>query len=347
MREIVCTAFGGPDVLAIEDVPTPVPGAGEVLVELLSVGVNRADLMAREGHYKLASGDPPFVPGIEGGGLVSAVGEGVPTWRVGQRVTLGAAAPRLGGPGLQGTYRSHWLGPADEVVPVPDSLPDDQLGALWLTYLTSWGCLVWRHGLTAGQVVGIPAASSGVGLAAAQVARACGALVVGLTSSPHKRELLRELPEAAFDAVVVTHDAERRLLPWHREFRDLAGGRYADVFFDPVAAGEYLGTEIRALADGGTIYVYGLLGRPGPVDVQPLIRKRGSLRGWLLYELLSAGSETLEKGYRAVLEGFRLGHYRQRIDRAFPLSEAAAAQEYVASGQQVGKVVMRPGEGTP
>lgn len=336
MKQVIVNRFGGPEVLEVVEMPTPEPGPGQVLLQLRSIGMNHADLMARRGDYKLSSGDPPFTPGLEGGGVIEAVGEGVTDRQVGQRVTLSPAAPRRHG----GAYRSHYLVDAAETIPVPDALPDEQLGALWLTYLTAWGCLVWKQNLQAGQFVALPAASSGVALAAAQVAKEGAAVTIGLTTSAAKRDQLLTLPEADYDHIVVT--SNEQAAGWHRELKQLSGGHGIDLFFDPVASGEYLNTEIRALAQHGVIWIYGLMGETGNVDVSPLIRKYGSMRGWLLNELIEEGGDALQQGYSEILDGFATGRYRQRIARTFKLDQVRAAHEYMEQGAHIGKLVLVP-----
>jgi NADPH:quinone reductase-like Zn-dependent oxidoreductase len=133
MQEVIVEKFGGPEMLKVRDVQTPDPGEGEVRVAITSIGMNHAEIMMREGKYKIASGDPPFVPGLEAGGIIDAIGKGVSGLKVGQRVLLGVDAPRNSSsvtPG--GTYRSHYVCKAAQAVPAPDAIPDDQLGAIWL-----------------------------------------------------------------------------------------------------------------------------------------------------------------------------------------------------------------------
>lgn len=343
MIRVVAKRFGGPEVLELEETATPSPGEGEVLVRLLSVGMNHADLMGRRGEYKLSTGEPPFVPGLEGGGVIESVGAGVSDRDVGQRVVLGldVARPVDGG----GTYRSHMVVPARQAIVAPDKLAQAELGAIWLTHLTAWGCLVWRQNVGPGVFVGIPAASSGVGIAAAQIARRAGATTIGLTTSPAKVDRLRLAAGDAFDHLIVTAN-EQGPLPWYKDIRRVTSEHGVDVFFDPVAAGSFLGSEIRCLAQHGTIWVYGLLAKSGAVDVTPIIRKHATIRGWLVNELADAsagGSESaLHRGYREVLDGFSDGRYRQPIDRTFPLAQAREAHEYMERGGHVGKIVLIP-----
>ncbi len=342
MKQIIVEKFGGIEELKLVELPNPQPGPGEVLIRMTSIGMNHAELMARRGEYRLSSGEPPFTPGLEGGGLVEAVGDGIMPEMVGERVTLTADAPRpnAGGPG--GTYRTHYVVSADKVLVLPDNLPEDELGTLWLAYLTAWGCLKWKQQLQPGQFVAIPAASSSVGLAASQIVKELGGVAIGMTTSEEKAEMLRHLPEARFDHVVVTHLPDRTMRRWQRDLQKITGGKGVDVFFDPVASGDYLNMEIRSLAKYGTIWVYGLLGNIGPVDVSPLIRLHGSIRGWVLGELYTDGGPAVEDGYREILRGVRDGKYRMYIGGRFPLEEVQQAHAEMEKGKHVGKLVLIP-----
>ncbi len=342
MQQVVAERFGGVEVLELRDVPTPTPGAGQVLIRLTSIGMNHADLMGRRGEYKLSTGDPPFTPGLEGGGMIEAVGEGVAPSRVGERVCLAPDAVRLS-KGRPGTYGSHYVCDADEALAAPDALPDDQLGAVWLPYLTAWGALIWKANQQAGYVVACPAASSSTALAAAQIAKHHRATTIGLTTSPDKAEQL----SAHFDHVVVTHDhdpatGERTMRPWHREIKQLTGGRGVDVFFDPVAAGAYLSTEVRCLAQHGCVVVYGLLGASGAVDVTPLIRKHASIVGYVNDELFAAGRSAWMAGVEHLFGGLTSGAYRQTLAARFALADVQEAHAVMERGGHVGKMVLLP-----
>ena len=125
------------------------------------------------------------------------------------------------------------------------------------------------------------------------------------------------------------------------DLRRITGNRGVDVFFDPVAAGEYLNTEIRCLAAHGTIWVYGLLGQPGPVDVSPLVGKDGAIRGWVLFEMLGH-PDALDAGCRHILEGLASGNYVLNVARTFRLDDVQAAHAYMEKGEHVGKLVLVP-----
>ncbi len=325
MKEVIIEQFGGVDQLKVREVETPEPGPGEVRVRLTSIGMNHAELMARRGEYRLSSGDPPFTPGLEGGGLIDAIGEDVDKARLGERVTLSPDAPRSSGTrhDMGGTYRSHFICGAESALPAPDRVPDEQLGALWLPYLTAWGCLVWKQNLQPGQTVVLPAASSSVALAAAQIAKHIGAQVIGLTRSDDKADRLAKLETAMYDQIVVTHEPDKTMRPWHRELRRIIGDGGVDVFFDPVAAGEYLNSEIKSLAQHGCIWVYGLLEQRGPVDVTPLIRKFAAIRGWALTELALAGARHGRR-LRSDLRGIHRGLLSPAHRRHFQARRCAA-----------------------
>jgi NADPH:quinone reductase-like Zn-dependent oxidoreductase len=278
------------------------------------------------------------VPGLEAGGIIDKIGTGVSDRQEGQRVILGVDAPRHSG---GGTYRTHIVCPAEKAIPAPDAILDDQLGAVWLPYLTAWGCLVWKQKLRPGQTVAIPAASSSVGLAAAQMVKVLGGRTIGLTSSPHKVDAINRLDVSAFDHLVVTHDGGK-MRPFHKDLKSLTGGDGVDIFFDPVAAGAYLDEELLALAQGGTIWVYGLLGEPGIVNVQILIRKSATIAGWMLTELAMAGPEAFSIGYKHILSGFADGSYRQHVGGTYRLDDVRRAHEEMERGRHIGKLVLVP-----
>lgn len=331
--KVVVNAFGGIDRLNLIECDTPVPMNAQVLVRLTSIGMNHAELMQRRGEYRLTSGDPPFTPGLEGGGIVEAVGEAVTRFNPGDRVILGLHATRRA-TGGEGSYRSHYIADETQLVRAPDGLPDEQLGAAWLPYLTAWGCLVWRQNVQPGQTVLLPAASSSVALAASQLLRDVGCVTIGTTSSPDKVERLADMPEAMYDHLVVTRDR-----PWWKDVKQIVDGRGCDVIFDPVAAGEFLNREVRLLAQGGTLWVYGLLGEPGVVDVAPLIRLDGAIRGWVLGQI---ADDALSQGYAYVLDRLADGRFRLPVAGTFDLRDVRAAHGAMERGVHIGKLLLLP-----
>ncbi|MEM6451381.1 MAG: zinc-binding dehydrogenase [Cyanobacteria bacterium P01_D01_bin.105] len=342
MKQVVVTAFGDVKNLQIEEVEIPSLAANEVLINIISIGMNQADLMARRGEYRLSSGAPPFTPGIEGGGVIAAVGSAVSHRRVGQRIILTLSAPHRCGVG-HGTYCSQFVADADETIPVPDGVSDVLLGALWLPFLTAWGALVWRQKVGPGDVVMLPAASSSVAIAASQIVKQKGGITIGTTTSPHKVNALQSVSAAQYDYLVVT-DPDETVEPWWKTVKKIArseGQRQGvDVIFDPVAAGAFLHHEIRLLAQGGTLWVYGLLGSPGPVDVSPLIRKDAAIRGWLLNFIVGTPAEM--EAYSHILNSVANGTYQLPLADVFALDDVQAAHTAMEKGDHIGKYVLRP-----
>lgn len=341
MKQVIVPAFGSPDTLHIKTVEPICPKDNEVAIRLISVGLNQADLMARRGEYRLSSGEPPFTPGIEGGGIITAVGSHVAERKVGQRVIL-----TIGAPYKVGTYRSEFVTTVENTVVVPDAIPDSLLGALWLSFATAWGALVWRQNLRPGQTLLLPAASSSVAIAASQIASAIGTTVIGTTTSREKVDALQTLPAAKYDHLVVTsaedsgRDRAKDAEPWWQQIKKLTCGRGVDVIFDPVAAGDFLHHEIRLLAEGGTIWVYGLLGNVGPVDVSPLIRKHAAIKGWLLNALVDTPAE--QEAYQHILENVAAGRYTMPIAKTFPIEQVREAHRAMEEGSHIGKYVLMP-----
>lgn len=324
MKRVIVRQFGGLDQLQLIDEPDPVPGPDQVVVRLTCIGLNHADLMARRGEYRTSSGDPPFTPGIEAGGVIEAVGHDVLDRRLGQRILLPL--------GVRGTYCSHLLIEARRTIPAPEALPDDHLGSIWLPYLTAWGCLIWRQNLGLSQTVLLPAASSAVALAAAQIIRDFEAVSIGLTTSPEKVDVLRD----HYDHVFCTADPD-----WPQQVRSATGGRGVSVAFDPVAAGELLTQEIRLLAPNGRIWIYGLLGDTAPVNLHPLIIKRAALAGWLVDELLDDPA-MLNHAYHHITRRIADGTYHLPIARIFKLHDVQRAHEVMEQGAHIGKMILMP-----
>ena len=142
--------------------------------------------------------------------------------------------------------------------------------------------------------------------------------------------------------MLVTHEDDGTLKPWHREMRQITEDRGIDVFFDPVAAGAYLGSEVKSLANHGTVWIYGLLGGSGEADLTPLIRKSAAIRGFAVTELIQAGEAAWRPGCEHILQNLADGTYHQHVDQVFKLSDVRQAHEAMEKGGHVGKLVLRP-----
>ncbi|MFF1299863.1 MULTISPECIES: zinc-dependent alcohol dehydrogenase family protein [unclassified Streptomyces] len=249
-RTVLFHEIGGPDVLEIEDVTVPAPGPGQVALRVEALGLNRAEALFRSGGYYYQPALPASRLGYEASGVVEAIGEGVTELAVGDPVTTG--------PGIemsaQGVYAERVVLPESTVLPRPASVDAVTGAASWLTYTTAYGGLLETAGLRPGDHVLITGASSGVGTAAIQVARRIGAIPLATTRSAAKRQGL--LDAGAAEVIVSGGDAETVA----KEVRRLTGGRGAEVIFDAIG-GPGFRPLAEALAEGGTVLVYGWLDR--------------------------------------------------------------------------------------
>jgi NADPH2:quinone reductase len=322
MKAIVLESYGGPEVLTLRDVPDPEPGPEEVVVEVVSTAVNRADVLQRRGGYP----GPPMaheIPGLELAGRVVAAGVRAARWSIGDSV-MGV----VGG----GAYAERIAVHERQLVPVPPAVALADAGAIPEVFITAWDAMVLQGGLTPGGIVLVHAGASGVGTAAIQHAKAMGARVV-VTASAGKLAACRELGAdvavdyAVDDFVVAAKEA--------------TGGRGVDVVVDLVG-GDYLARNIDAVRVGGRIVSVGLVGgASATMPLGALMSKRVTLTGTVLrarpLEEKIALSQRFE---REVLPFLADGRTRPVIDSRYPLAEVAEAHRRIESNANVGKVVL-------
>ena len=322
---------GGPEVLQLEEVPEPKPGAGEILIHARAWGLNRADVLFRQGQYSVK----PVLPsglGYEAAGVIAAVGDEVGGFRIGQAVSVLPAFNLLDYP----MHGEAVLAPAHAVVAHPEQLSFEQAAATWMQYITAYGGLLEFANTQPGDTVVISAASSSVGLAAIQTARRAGAKTVALTRTGAKRQ---QLLDAGADIVIATteEDVVARI-------RQLTGERGARIIFDPVG-GAVLATLIEAAAEDAILVVYGVLDfTPATVNVMALLLKRLTVRGFGIMELAS-DSQRLAAAVDYVRKGIIAGDLIPVIDRVFPLDDFADAHRHLERNNQVGKIVVAASHG--
>ncbi len=324
-KTVIFRELGGPEKLKIEDRTTRAPEQGEAKLRVEAVGLNRAELMYLDGHYF----EQPVFPsriGYEVTGIVEAVGPGVDTSWIGKRVGTvpGYSMNRNGVLGEEAVV------PVDHMVEQPEKLSPEEGAATWMQYLTAYPALVMHGRVTTDDFVLITAASSSVGLAAIQMAKAEGAKSIATTRRSDKREAL--LAEGA-DYVIATEEED---LP--ARVREITAGKLARIVFDPVG-GPMVTKLADATAPGGTIFIYGDLSQQ-PVQVMPmqLIGKKIALRGNSLMETMAAGVSAVARQY--VLDRIQDGRFRPKIAKAFTLDQTVEAYRYMASNQQIGKIVI-------
>ena len=327
MRAIVVSQPGGPEVLALEARPSPVPSRGEVRVRIHAAGVNRADLLQRMGLYPAPKDAPPDIPGLEYAGVIDALGEGVSDRAVGDRV-FGLA------PG--GTYGEELVVHARAVARMPEGMSFVDGAAVPEAFITAYDAMVTQGGLASGDAVLIHAAGSGVGTAGVQIARALGATVIGTARTAEKLERARKLG--------LRHGILAKGGAFAKDVLALTGERGADVVLELVG-GAYVAEDLRCIALQGRVVVVGTLGGQSlELDLVTLMRKRATVRGTMLrsrpLEERILAMQTFE---RHVVPLLASGALVPVVDRVFPLAKAGDAHEYVASNDGFGKVVLEVG----
>ncbi|MDG2026083.1 MAG: NAD(P)H-quinone oxidoreductase [Acidimicrobiales bacterium] len=326
MRAIVLEEKGGPEVLQVrDDIPDPTPGPEEVVVDIVSTSVNRADLLQRMGLYP----GPPSeheIPGLEFAGRVAAVGD-----RVSDRVVGDAVMAISNG----GCYAEKIAIHSRQTMPVPAALPLSDAGAFPEVYITAWDALVRQGGLTSGRWALVHAGASGVGTASIQIAKALGARIA-VTASASKHDVCRAL---GADAVIdyASEDFAVRTL-------ELTDGEGADVVLD-VIGGEYLPRNVQALRLGGRIIQVGVMdGGPVPFDVGSLLMKRASVTGTTLRARPLEEKIAVTREFAAqMLPRVGEGGLAPVIDSRFPLAEVGAAHERMGANLNAGKIVLDVG----
>jgi NADPH:quinone reductase-like Zn-dependent oxidoreductase len=317
---------GEADVLRFEDLADSEPDKGEVRLKVEAIGLNRAEVLFRQGMYL----DTPKFParlGYEAAGVVDAVGPGTGDIQIGDRVSTIPAFTM----GKYGVYGESAIVPARAVARYPDSLSAVEGAAIWMQYLTAFGALIEFGQLKKEAVVLITAASSSVGLAAIQITKSAGALAVATTRGEAKKQFLLD---AGADHVIVTEKEDMA-----KRTKEITSGKGANIIFDPVA-GPFLEQLARAAAPGAMIFEYGALSlAPTPFPLFDALGKGLTVRGYTLVEI-SANPEKLARGKQFVYNGLDNGALHPVIARTFPLDDIAEAHRYMESNQQVGKIVV-------
>ncbi|KUG57164.1 NADPH:quinone oxidoreductase [Serinicoccus chungangensis] len=325
MRAITIPEPGEADALVPADVPAPTAGAGEVLVDVVAAGVNRADVMQRKGAYPPPPGASEL-PGLEVSGRISALGEGTEDagWSVGDEVCALLAG---------GGYAETVAVPVGQLLPAPDGIPLEDAAALPEVACTVWSNLVMEAGLSEGETVLLHGGSSGIGTMAIQVAKALGAQVAVTAGSADKLAACRDL---GADVLV-----NYRQQDFVEEVKAATDGRGADVILDVVGA-KYLPDNIRALARDGRLVVIGLLGgRTGELDLGALLAKRGRVQATSLRSRPPEGKAEIVAAVREhVWPWVAQGRVRPLVQSRHPLEEAAAAHREMEASQHIGKILL-------
>jgi len=322
MKAIVVPALGGPENLVMDDLPDPVAGPGQLLVDVAAAGVNFVDIYHRRGLYDMTL---PFIPGTEGAGAVSAVGEGVEGFQIGDRV---------GWTDVRGSYAERHVIPADRAVPIPDGLDPKTVAAALLQGLTAHYLATDTFPLHDGHKCLIHAGAGGVGLLLTQIAKMRGAEVFTTVGSADKAELSRE---AGSDHVIVYMETD-----FKDAVEEIAGAKQLDVVYDGVGADTFI-DGLDLLRPRGMMVTFGNASGPAPEIAPLLLSQKGSLfltrpsMGHYLQtrdELLSRSAD--------LFSWIQSGELEVRIGHEYPLAGAADAHRALEGRQTTGKVILLP-----
>jgi putative PIG3 family NAD(P)H quinone oxidoreductase len=322
MRAVVATRPGDPDVLSLVELPDPEPTAEEVLVEVVAVGLNRADLMQRQGHYPPPPGASDVL-GLECSGRIVALGEGVTDWAVGDEVCALLAG---------GGYASRVVVPVGQLLPVPAGVALIDAAALPEVACTVWSNVFMVGGLQARETLLVHGGAGGIGSCAVQLAHALGSRVIATAGTADKREFCRSL---GADLALDYHD------DWLASVRAEGG---ADVVLDNMGA-KYLSDNVGALREEGRLVIIGLQGgTKAELDINALLRKRGAVIATNLRSRPLAGKAAIcASVVQHVWPLVESGAVRPVVGTTLPLADAAEAHRLMESGAHTGKILLTTG----
>ncbi len=323
MRAVYADGAGGPEVLVVREQPDPEPGPGEVVLEVAAAGLNRADLLQRQGFYPPPPGSSDVL-GMECSGTVAAVGDGVEGWSVGDRACALLSA---------GGYATHVAVPAGQLLPVPENIDLVEAAALPEVACTVWSNVFMLAHLRPDDVLLVHGGAGGIGSFAIQLASALGARVLTTAGSEEKRDFCRSL------------GAERAIDYKDEDFvevvKEVTDGHGADVVLDNMGA-SYLERNVTALATEGRLVVIGMQGGTrGELDLNALLRKRGAilattLRARPAEEKAAICASVVEHVWPLVADGT----VRPIVNGTIPLADVRRAHELMESGSHTGKILL-------
>ncbi len=321
MKAILVRQFGGPEVLKLEELPTPKPAAGQVLVKIRAAGVNPADTYARTGNYAVLP-PLPYTPGTDGAGVAESVGEGVKKVKAGERVYVAKS--------LSGTYAEYALAAESQVFPLPDRISFAQGAGVFIPYATAYHAIHHKAKARGAETVLVHGASGGVGIASVQMTRALGLTVFGTASSAKGTELVkREGAHQVFD---------HSNAAYKDEIMKATAGRGVDIILE-MLANVNLGGDLTLLAQKGRVVV---IGSRGDVTITPrdLMSRQAAILAFSLWGLTEAEAVEIHAGINAGLEN---GTLRPVVGSETPLKDAAQAHINVMKPSGAfGKIVLIP-----
>src|SRR5712671_4052110 len=320
MKAILVRQFGGPEVLKLEEVPTPKPAAGQVLVRVHAAGVNPYDTYMRAGTYAIKP-PLPYTPGSDAAGVIEATGDGVKKVKPGDRVYTART--------VTGAYAEYALALEEQVYGLPEKISFGQGAGVWVPYGTAYHALHHSAEAHASETVLVHGASGGVGSAAVQMARAMGLTVLGTAGTQKGADLVKR--EGAHQ--VFNH----HMAGYQEEILKATGGRGVDIVLE-MLANVNLSADLKLLAINGRVII---IGNRGEITINPrdLMRRRAAARGFTLWAITPAEEAEIHAGLIAGLEN---GTLRPIVGKELPLSEAARAHNEILERGAAGKMVLVP-----
>lgn len=318
---------GNDSVLKIEEIPLTDPGENEIRIKVEAIGLNRAEIMFREGQY-LQKPDFPARIGYEAAGIVDAIGSNVTDIKIGDRVNTIPSFSMS----TYGVYGETAIVPSYAVATYPDRLSAEEGASIWMQYITAYGALIDLGNLSKDDVLLITAASSSVGLAAIEIGKHTEATVIATTRGSDKKQTL--LATGA-DHVIVTDEEDIA-----ETVMSITGKSGATIIFDPIG-GPVLEQLGHAAAQHATIFEYGALSPSNTIfPLFPTIAKSLTVRGYTLFEIVQDATR-LSRAKRYIYDGLQAGSLKPKIDSLFPFKDIAKAHRHMASNKQIGKIVVQ------
>ncbi|RYY31289.1 MAG: NAD(P)H-quinone oxidoreductase [Sphingobacteriaceae bacterium] len=325
MKAIIITQPGGPEVLQSEERPIPTPGENEVLIKVAAAGINRLDIYQRKGNYPAPPGAPQDIPGLEVAGEISATGENVKRWKVGDKVCALIAG---------GGYAEYCVAPEGQCLPVPDGFTFEEAASLPETFFTIWYNVFQLGKLKAGESLLVHGGSSGIGIAAIQIATALGSKVYVTAGTDEKCAFCLEQGAAG----AINYNTE----DFTEKINSFTGGKGVDVILDMIGA-KYLAGNIASLAnDGRLVFINTMQGREAEIDLSIIMRKRLTITGSTMRgretEFKSTLAREVEQHIWPLLQS---GQIKTVIHKVFDADDATEAHKLMESSTHSGKIVLR------
>jgi NADPH2:quinone reductase len=325
MKAIIITHPGAPEVLQIAERPKPAFGANEVLVKVMAAGINRPDVSQRKGNYPPPANAPQDIPGLEIAGIVEEVGADVTRWQIGEKV----CALVIGG-----GYAEYCNVPEGQCLPIPENLSFIEAASLPETFFTVWSNVFDRGHLKLGESLLVHGGSSGIGVAAIQMATAMGSKVYVTAGSDEKCKFCENLGAAK----AINYKTEN----FSDEINKITNGKGVDVILDMIG-GDYTPLNLQSLADEGRLVMINMMkGKDVGIDLSLIMRKRLNITGSMLRSrdvaFKTAIAQNLEKYIWPLLAS---GKIKPVIYKVFPADKAAEAHLLMESSEHIGKIVLR------